>query len=220
MLSFSEVTYYADHGGARSIKTGILAEDFALFNLRKGMQVEFDQLGLFPATLLHPARFGRTDFPAGTRVSIWTDGKLYQATLKYPQSFYGVEYPAGTPVWFDHDEQYVRSVKIVEKTGKTIGREHFSESMNLHFLATGKIEKAHYHGSNYEMAPPPVAINIWGRTLGLKNAYVYFNGTGEKESIELIESQELFGRLLPRGTVITREISGKIIIKVPDRKSD
>ncbi|MFA6169196.1 MAG: hypothetical protein WCW67_05505 [Candidatus Margulisiibacteriota bacterium] len=215
-LFFSEVTYYAGHGGSKKIKTGILAEDCVLLNLRKGMEVEFDQLGLFSAELSRPARFGTIDLPAGTRVAIFTDGKLYQATLKQPQIFYGIEYPAETPIWFDHDQQYARAIRIVEKDGKTIGREHFSESMAIHFLASGKIEMVHYHGSQYEFEPLPVAVNIWGRTFELRNAYVYFNEAREKESIELIEGQKLFGCSLPARTIIIKEKTGQIIAQLPD----
>jgi len=218
-LFFSEVTYYASHGGSKKIKTGILAEDCILLNLRKGMEVEFDQLGLFSAELSRPARFGTIDLPAGTRVAIFIDGKLYQATLYRAQSFYGVEYPAGTIVWFDHDQQYPNTIKIIEKNGKTIGGEYFSQSLEVHFLPSGKIKMAHYHGNEYEWDPLPVAVKIWGRTLELRNAYVYFNEAGEKESIELIEGQELFGHSLPAGTVIVQEKTGKIVAQTPDGKS-
>jgi len=214
-LFFSEVTYYAGHGGSKKIKTGILAEDCVLLNLRKGMEVEFDQLGLFSAELSRPARFGTIDLPASTRVAIFTDGKLYQATLKQPQIFYGIEYPAGTPVWFDRDQQYAKAIQIVEKDGKTIGREHFSESMTVDFSPSGKIQMAHYHRSHHEWEPLPVAVNIWGRTFELRNAYVHFNDAGEKESIELIEGQELFGCSLPAKTLISKEKTGQIVAKAP-----
>lgn len=197
-------------------------KSFGNIEFPKGTELDIENLEHLQmiGTLLHrTARFGTTDFPAGTRVGIWTDGKLYQATLKSPQSFYGVEYPAKTPIWFSHNQQYARTIQIVEKKGKTIGGEHFSESMTIDFLASGKIRTAHYHCSHHEREPLPVAVNIWGRTFELINAYVHFNNAGEKETIELIEGQELFGCFLPAKTLISKEKTGKIVAQTPDGKS-
>jgi len=197
-------------------------KSFGNIEYPKGTEFEIDnlkQMSMLSTTLLQPARFGTTDLPVGTRITIWTDGKLYQATLYRAQSFYGVEYPVWTPVWFDRDEQYVRAIKIVEKDGKTIGGEHFSESMTIDFLASGQIKTAHYHDNQHNWQPLYVAVNVWGRTFELRNAYVHFNDAGEKETIELIEGQELFGHSLPAGTVIVQEKTGKIVAQTPDGKS-
>ena len=91
--------------------------------------------------------------------------------------------------------------------------------MAIDFLASGQIKTAHYHDNQHNWQPLYVAVNVWGRTFELRNAYVHFNEAGEKETIELIEGQELFGHSLPARTVIVKEKTGKIVAQTPDGKT-